>query len=808
MHRRNSTRTAGSKRLSRVMPSDDDISPRDEGDDQVAKQLRLSDPVAMELSDTTPPLERQPPPGNAPTTLLRKRSLDEIGDSDDLADASGPPKQAKSLTTDSAPASARAPIWERNRPSYLRTASSQYIAEFHDSKLASRVSVAPTGAGTTYSAAEVVVTEIRVANDRPPTQFGKEGQKSHTVAWELMRTGFGALSGYRASDLLAFIQARMDATTPSELNSELSQAGDAGAVLRNKLTDRLSALEDHKRPANEWRDQLAELLTLYIHYYQLSNEATYKDGRPIGHGEPTQLDNLSKAEGDGTLDIDVVHAAMVLRDVNRRLSLEILKNVLHHWLTWLKVRFPKTSGNGEKFAKAFREALKYDDVALPTPDVRVFQPVLVPAPATTWALADRPTFVAEVALRTNAIGPITLAQATINWINASDDRPPTRYGLLQKSHTVAWSLLREQLRRAFSDKPATTLVTHLKAQLQTLEADFREVQRNGRADDTRDLIRRVENLENQQAPAHEWGDRLSELVESYVTLYQLSPSATYGKEERPNPHGESQALDQLQKLEIAVTQEEQEWSDGDAEAAAKLLDVEAGSPALRPTQWARAITHWEEVLKMLYPNLATDAFLAAAKSKIAMTPARKWGEKRSDAVLMLEKIDAGFEADVKQKGIELPKTLTRKLYSALGLDSNKELFNRTQQGQLSKDAGLHQTSSQTGRPEARRARSKQTLTQLRDNLERLKGMFIGRLAKHAASLAERTQVVDTVVNDLRTSDLSLDQVDANERWYKVFERIVKIERNEEPELDNVTQRDDNDYVVITHALLAEVIKLV
>lgn len=397
--------------------------------------------------------------------------------------------------------------------------ATQHEPEFHRTSFLARVSLTPRGdahGGELHRASELWVKDVKLSNDRPPTKFGADGQRSHTVAWSLMREALHNLGGQPLDGFVALV-----ARLFQDLEAPTNQAGAAAAALAAKITAGAAALRDPAklRDLASWQRGASELLGHVVHAYQLSDAATYADSVAIGHGEPGHMAALRGAEaalragGNVTAQIaDLQRAAAGMLDFKSRLGHQTIGHILQHWTNDLHLAFPRlmaahrteiVAGLSAKLPASELDAIKLAlgrDPTLPVAEIAAkpsqTEVTTARGPAdTAIPAAHRASFVANVVVVPTAaaarlatqhttaapgsapvtgsveLGHYQLGQLQIDALAVADDRPDTRFGVLQRSHTVAWTLVRRHL-MGFGGKPATVLAEFLANELTTLKSDI------------------------------------------------------------------------------------------------------------------------------------------------------------------------------------------------------------------------------------------------------------------------------------------------------------------------------------------------
>lgn len=565
------------------------------------------------------------------------------------------------------------------KSSFTAIAPEKFQSNYHRTSFLARVSLVPvknTAGGELFKSSEVWVEDVKVSDDRPPTKFGSEGQRSHTVAWSLLRA---ALQNMGHQTLDKFLKILSDMSESIDLPTTSPASATAAQAVKDKIKTGTDQIGDAHKSAELffWQRLASDYLGQYVHLYQLSESATYADAQAVGHGEPGHMATLRAAEKalkEGKVlavpEVALVATAAVgLLDYKSRLGAKIIAQVLHHWMNDLALAFPLV-------AKTYRVAIitklgiaKGDQDKLVAAFTKDPTAVLatIGAKSTTQTIetdrlpeqtalekANQSSFVANVYVvpqksvakrnlvvggkdggvsqgtNTLALGHYKATDLKIEQVDVADDRPNTRFGNLQRSHTVAWTLVRRHLIN-FGGQNAAALLNFILNELPILQDDIDSPLVNPKipfdaptvaAKLHADVMKIASNTDG--FPLHQWQTRLSELVETYVTLYQLSRSATYSKEERPKGHGESSALGTLDKIEAALATKadmvaKKAYTDTNQEeicdAAIKLVDAAVATGTLQPTEWQLAIQHWLKLLGGKYPLLMGIPTAAAAIQK-------------------------------------------------------------------------------------------------------------------------------------------------------------------------------------------------
>lgn len=621
-------------------------------------------------------------------------------------------------------------VLQRVGSAFPKIDEANYDPKFHNTSFLVRVSLTPMSndmGNEQFRSSELWVSEVTISNDRPPTKFGSEGQRSHTVAWSLLRAALQGLGGQpldRFIVMLGEMRAHLQVPTLTEAAAKAFQAQ------YDSLEAGVATISDTTRLTDfsHWQLAASELASNYVHAYQLSDEATYADGQAVGHGEPGHMATLRRAEDLARQGTDlsgdlqgIKEAARGMLDIKARLSDKIVGAVLQHWVNDLFLAFPTLMSRHHADIVAglglseqnLSDALGGVDPTAPLPWIRDKSAThSVEASGTPAEVAlpifNRATFTANVVLTPNVppgtqreldltakdsgiptdqtklnLAHYQIHQLDIAQLEVADDRPNTRFGALQRSHTVAWTLVRRHLMH-FSGKGAAALANFVLNELTTLRNDIDTPAQNSKIgfDAPAQAEEKRQNLyaiitHPDGFPLFRWQSLLSELVETYVTLYQLSRSATYSKEERPKGHGEANAISTLQNAEDylatgGMLDPGQYLADNEkdiVEAAVKLVDATVATSTLKPHNWKIAIEHWLHLVRDQYPRLTSlPGFTAAVEEKISvMEPQEellagytKPGNKR-------EKVLINLYENAKREVKNIPDAFLPDLYSSIRL---------------------------------------------------------------------------------------------------------------------------------------------
>ncbi|MFJ3800622.1 hypothetical protein ACIPSJ_30655 [Streptomyces sp. NPDC090088] len=254
------------------------------------------------------------------------------------------------------------------------------------------------------------------------------------------------------------------------------------------------------------------------------------------------------------------------------------------------------------------------------------------------------------------------------------DRGPTRFGKktqnkkAQRSHTTAWTLLREALAN-LAGRPANVLVDYLRNRLRELSDTAKGWEEQpGAWDRARVFAEAQLSSAGGQLPLNRWAEVLTRLLRAYVSAYQLSPIATYA-DGQATGHGEPDAMVTLRQLENGL-QSGGQLDDTDrkkaATAAQTLVDVKRGESLGQ--NYAHAVDHFWMTLATAFPLVTRQLIALRGDDKVSPAYTPKYGPVLDSVVetfaqphvaqpsvtdtgvpvqLVLDELETGFLADVR-----------------------------------------------------------------------------------------------------------------------------------------------------------------
>jgi hypothetical protein len=512
-----------------------------------------------------------------------------------------------------------------------------------------------------FTPAQVVVNYIAMGNmDRPPTQF--KNQERHTVAWTLARNGVKNLQGRTVSEVITYFQGALGALRLFIERSEATnEAKTIYAMVVNQRYNFLEIAQSGTVPLTVWADMLSRLIRLYMQAYQLSSSSTFKLGKSEGSGEGHAMNRLRKdetaiKEKDKPRDIDTISEdAQTLLDVvakSKVLGMPEYAFSIHHWIELLQLNFPylmstyghkivaplleseidplhKTQLKKEKVkgVKSHSDLLKHfgygvsrkdtrqgntsiklvkrGGLTIPTVDLRGlttdFTANVMVAPLLFSTSVMRITQIegsTPVKIQMDAYAAENIGVKAI--FLSDQDRPKTKFKKTQRSHTVAWTLVRHHI-MSFADKPISILMAMLERNFTGLRKDITDAKGKTLVAKAREMIKIQKGT---LLTPGEWQECMSTLVRWYAICYQVAESSTFTHptEKRPKGHGEAPAMVLLRHNEMTLENEEKLLDPVEevAEKAAKLFDGYI-TDDLDEDDIVHAFNHWKEAISESFP---------------------------------------------------------------------------------------------------------------------------------------------------------------------------------------------------------------
>ncbi len=511
-----------------------------------------------------------------------------------------------------------------------------------------------------YSADQVWVRDIRIGDkERPPTRFYPK-QQSHTSSWTLVREAVMSKKNQMLNDLIKTIDEELAALRKHNPDTSVIE------MLSMVPEGHLEKLRSESQPIDFWQLIVGRLIEVYVRAYQLASHATFKRGRALYHNEAQSMEMLRNNEatvrqGQPPVDsfTDLSDAVGNLLDVQFNLSLKRMDYAVavQDWLDFLSNSFPalmKAHGAAivdphlkEEVSPGVKKDLGVSDVEGLLGHYNVSRP----SQFTGIADPNKPivqggfrfqgyelpekfqsNFVADVRLIPLEQGksePFDIqfqdqpvqqieamvyspAQLLIDHIKISDsDRPKTKFEVKQQAHTVPWTMVRKHIIQAAKQEKLDDFLTFIEHSFQLFKKDLAKLDVVPHLDD---LLNTIQNLKTSTLPANQWHDAISLILFDYFTIYQMSESASYISEEvithgRPLGHGEAGNMNKLFHNELSFSEGKglHDPPEKVVEAAQNLLDVEIRE-TLTAELWTKAILHWIEALKTLFPNLMREGY--------------------------------------------------------------------------------------------------------------------------------------------------------------------------------------------------------
>ena len=249
--------------------------------------------------------------------------------------------------------------------------------------------------------------------------------------------------------------------------------------------------------------------------------------------------------------------------------------------------------------------------------------------------------------KTNSVDAYKASQLNIRRIQLGDlDRPKTKFVGEQRSHTSAWTLVR-QLIFAQQGKMLDRVLIFLKGEFVRLSTGVNDVEKmmnknaglaQSEAKSVIDKSIKCIESNSDSLPIFKWQELISKLLWNYVTTYQLSDSASYHKPgtERATGNSEGIHMSNLRKAEYSL------WSGRRlpdsptkvVDSAVGLLDVQRND-TLSDARFIEAVLHWGTCISEAFPEVASlggDQIVEKLGEKIEIDSETKNALKRKFAM--------------------------------------------------------------------------------------------------------------------------------------------------------------------------------
>ncbi|WP_329585373.1 hypothetical protein OG500_32675 [Kitasatospora sp. NBC_01250] len=216
-------------------------------------------------------------------------------------------------------------------------------------------------------------------------------------------------------------------------------------------------------------------------------------------------------------------------------------------------------------------------------------------------------------------------EVKVSEISISADRPMTRYGGKQRSHTVPWTLTRRAV-GGLAGRNAHELWTELKTEVKELReykprgtgAEAKDAAKVAtRWDDILDRLDRLPDTPPHDQQLHEWHEQLGDLLSGYVELSQLTSFASFadGRAVGRGEHSTMKGLDQAEQNAAKKPKPQEDEGTGDESdeepvgentigdvVRNKLLDLKENK-SLTPEDVVAAKRHLARGLLRSFPKL-------------------------------------------------------------------------------------------------------------------------------------------------------------------------------------------------------------
>ena len=495
-----------------------------------------------------------------------------------------------------------------------------------------------------YDPDDLEIASLAMSDERPPTRF-EGAQESHSVAFRLIRTALQNFQGRPVVNLLHFLRGGF-AELASEDETEAAAREMATRMIPEGMFD---TLDGARLPLQVWSGILSDLLYNYEVAYHLGGSAVFKKGAAKSRGEQFAGPRLDDAEAQLAADKDAklddiysefpgkkvprptpVSDALTLLDINFTLPKEGYIQALKHWYTALWLAYPHVMGEiGDKLSKQVLETptsgqyqkmgeftvgqwiAKLDAPGYQLPKQQAGIPEIGDMRQTPQAIQIRidPLFDSDdrAADGSRPAPPqqYVLDELATGRIQMGEARLATQSGREQRSHTVAWTLIRAAI-MGFSSQPLANLVFYLIQGLDDLAQD--ESKEMVDEDDSGqegagEVAAALREAAEGSHTLPDWQIIVAQAAVAYLRLDQRSKNATFGGSGGGKAEGEAMQILRQNEMMLASRGELFNTPEKVVESAARLLDAELGHPNLPWQTVAKSVLRWEEALRQAFPNL-------------------------------------------------------------------------------------------------------------------------------------------------------------------------------------------------------------
>jgi hypothetical protein len=516
-----------------------------------------------------------------------------------------------------------------------------------------------------YTPAQVWVQNIFISDERLNTQFGAK-QESHTVSFTLSRNATIRLADRTAQELLIHFYTsfqHLDGLIENEAGKMLLQSVLVGDILKQA--------DSAKMPIDRWQALLSNLIRIYFQVYQLSTAATYKRGKANYHGEASARNRLDNDEVDAYNQDDTRAVTKMADDIEKMIDVQFRVDSLgvpqyafavNHWIDSLKIMYPNLMASqgkdiiahfvNKKLAPSFKKYIDEEQEHSKKPvvvntvkdlleyykyapdnvtDTGSFASLEVGGftlPEVPLGILDT-DFTASIGVAPSGQGnqqdmtvgfggqvastfqtmAYTADQIAIQAVTLGNkERPKTKYIESQKSHTVAWTLVRHQM-MGYTGRSIQSLMFFIENGLVKLQSDIKKADGLTIAEKT---IGAIQLYKDKHLKIHEWQALISALTRWYLIAYSVAESAAYihPKEfDKAQGHGEAWSMRILRRTEFSLSSGEKMQNSVEevTKAALGLMDayvVKAPQIVTLTKEGAiNAYKHWNEALTDAFPTL-------------------------------------------------------------------------------------------------------------------------------------------------------------------------------------------------------------
>ena len=479
-------------------------------------------------------------------------------------------------------------------------------------------------------------------------------QGRHTVAWSFMRRSFAAMTGWSVSQILQHLQtgvaeaARLLQTAEGQFMLTLTQVEQQPGMVVSTLS--MFSQPGTRLTIETWQSTVSEAIRYYAQVYHLSSGATFA-GTSKSRDESGGLryleayeERLMSGEAATEKTGDLQKAALKLLDAVQSMAPAAYAFAVAHWIELLGDVYPNvmkshgrdmvdpilTTKLGKTYSSEIEkqgtvaDLLAFYGYPLPFPFVPHVEPQELNVEGEMEPYEDAyggsSEFVATVSLSEEipqeagaslmevaglqgkklTVRALLPGEVVVRKVIVSDqDRPDTKAGAKQNSHTLAWTAVRAEL-VSLSGQPLGVLLDFLLAEFGELSKE-----NGGKHQDlVKHAITELSKLKGKRRPIHLWQSDASLAVKWYAHAHQLAPSTTFYDVAAHGAfgHGEAAHMEVLRANETSAYNENKlvHQPERVVEAAYKLMDV---TPTLSAQVRRTTFRKWKAAMCRTFPVL-------------------------------------------------------------------------------------------------------------------------------------------------------------------------------------------------------------